>query len=188
MLPIRRIAAPWPLGIILRTIEFVVVAALFALSGALSGEWSSQLYSRTSDFLIGAPFALLTVLLLARNTRAALVFPAIVVTWPFAWFLAANIDIRGGDEYMPMRIAGLVGAICVTLATGIARRSLLSPLRLAGAGAAGFLAGLAFGPWLTYFHHNTNRVLDTAQALRLRDAFAVWQCAVGTYIHSMSKR
>jgi hypothetical protein len=185
MTPIQRIAAPWPLDIILRTVEFGVVAALFALSGA----WSSQFYSQgTSDFLLAVPFALLSVLLLVRNTRAALVFPAIVVTWPLAWFVAASIDVKGGDEYMPMSIAGLVGAICVALATGIARRSLISPLRLAGAAAVGFLAGLAFGPWLTYSHFNTNRILDPAQALRLRDAFAIWQCAVGTYIYSVSKR
>jgi hypothetical protein len=170
--------------VILKLIELFGVAALFALCGA----WSSEFYSHgTTDFLLGAPFALVLVILLARNTWAVLVFPAIVVTWLPAWFVAASIEVKGGDEYMPMSIAGSVGAICVALAAGIARRPLVSPLRLAGAGAVGFLAGLAFGPWLTYSHFNTNNILESAQSLRLRYAFAVWQSAVGSYIYSVAR-
>ncbi len=102
---IQTIAAPWPLGIIVRTVEFGVVAALFALSGA----WSSQF---ANDFLLGTPFALLSVLLLVRNIRAALVFPVIVVTWPLAWFVAAIIDVKVATNHVdePCRFGG--GYMC----------------------------------------------------------------------------
>jgi hypothetical protein len=188
---IRRIAATWPLRIILRTVELVVVAALFALSGA----WSSQFFSQASttsskfwaDFFLGVPFALVCVALLVRNAKAALVLPAIILAWPIAHFAATFIKMTSGDEYWPMGVAGLIGALCVALAIGIARRQLLTPWRLGGAALVGYLAGLSFDTWLTYYTLRINSVPDPLQPTRLRDAFAIWQCAVGTYIYSISK-
>ena len=123
------------------------MAALFALSGA----WSSQLFSQGSttsfkgfsDFLLGASFAVVCVLLLVRNTKAALVLPAIILIWPIAQFAATFISLAAGDEYRPMGVAGLIGALCVALAIGIARRKLLTAWRLGGATVVGYIAGLS---------------------------------------------
>jgi hypothetical protein len=151
----RKVAAETPMtniGIL------IGVAVLFGLCGALS----SSLYSQLSfkNYLPGVPFALLCTLLMARSGKAALVLPAVILAWPIAQFAAIGLAMATGGDDWPMGAAGLLGATIVAAAIGIAHPRVLSPWRLAGLAALGFLAGLSFGPWLTSYRLHLNTAPD----------------------------
>jgi hypothetical protein len=164
----------------LRIVGAIGAAAVFALCGA----WSSGLYSDrgTEASFLGVPFALLCTLLMVRKGTALLILPAIAVLWPIARFAATGAAMVSGDDYWPMGLGGLIGGWGIAVAIGIAHRQILSRWRLAGAAAIGYVAGLSFGPWLTYYRLRINSVPDHLQPTRLRYAFAIWQAAVGTYV------
>jgi hypothetical protein len=119
---------------------------------------------------------------MVRKWSALLILPAIAVLWPIARLAATGAAMTSGEDYWPMGFGGLIGAWGIAVAIGIAHRQILSRWRSAGAAAVGFVAGLSFGPWLTYYRLRINSVPDPLQPTMLGCAFAIWQAAVGTYV------
>jgi hypothetical protein len=163
-----------------RTLRALLLAVLFVGSGLLT----YQIYywvARTSDqfqlalqLLTGLPFGLACSLRFVRPQKKWMALAVFLdcVTWVAAFRL--GIAFAGNlNPYVGMSLAGLVGGLGVTLATGLGCRTLYAGRTLAGAALAGAVAGAPFGLVLDRSIHEN---------LVLAISFPLWQAAVGLWI------
>jgi hypothetical protein len=156
---------------------------------AACGWWSLVLLAEHSLYLVGTPFALICVILFARRPLGLLVGILITGAWPLAWWCAVQLyGLTENSSYLSLGLGGLVGAVSVAVAVGIVHWRLLTFRCLVGAAAIGFLAGLAFVPYLNlYMSDKAPWPRNPVEDLLYRLGFAVWQTAVGAYIYAIVK-
>ena len=160
-----------------RRTGILVIAIAFALSGAASALMCSagEGTPRWIIFLVGVPFAAVSVLFFANSPRLA---PVLLVLNSAAWvvaYVSLSLDIR--VPLLGMGLAGLLGAVCVAISTGIGRRNLLSLGKIAIIGVVGFAAAMPF----CYLSPDNFQWLMYA-------GFIVWQVAIGVSLYILSAR
>ena len=175
------------------TLRHMGVAFLFAVCGAASAEllnprWAEKLpfqsggaSSNVMIISVAVPFALVATGLVWRNWRGILVIPLVIGTWVAAFWaaLAFGVDNRA---YLSMCVGGLTGGIGLCFCDFLARWR-FQVRRLLGISFTGVLAALVFVPSFDWF--STGHP-DQAPPLGVVAAFAVWQCAVGSYLYALS--
>jgi hypothetical protein len=165
----------------MRPLRAIPVALLFAASGWLTywlyitGERSAHAHDFLTDtwfyLRTGLPFAIAST---ALWVRPAPWMPLIALLDCVAWFAAYWVAIflwpRAGT-FPGMAVAGMVGAVGVTLFTGLACRRLWSSRWLLRAAIAGAVAGLPFALFSSTDSTPNQNVLVWA--------FPLWQLVLG---------
>jgi hypothetical protein len=157
----------------------MLLAVLFVGSGLLTYQiyrWISKNkddYQFVYQLVTGLPFGMACSFRLMGQRKW--IVPTVIldcITWVVAYRL--GLALAGSvNPYPGMAIAGMVGGLGVTLATGLGRRTLYSWRTFAGAALVGAIAGLPFGLVL-------NR--SAKEDLILAICFPLWQIAVGMWI------
>ena len=162
-----------------RRTGILVIAIAFALSGVASALMCSA-PENTPEWIIysaGVPFAIVSVLFFSDSRGRALV---LLVLNSAAW-VAAYLSVFATaktNQYFAMCVPGFVGGLCVAIATGISRRSLLRITKIVIVALVGLVAGLSFF---------VNTGLEAPQ-WRIYAAFVLWQSAVGVTLYLLSAR
>jgi hypothetical protein len=136
-----------------------------------------SLLALRATYFLPLPFGIALWLICYRygsDEYALLAILATVPVWIIARFVAAFGDPFQWDwsrPFLSMSLAGLTGALGVTLASATCRKYLLRFRFLAGAALVGFLAAMPFGTW------DPSR--DPEPELI---CFGIWQAGVGTYL------
>jgi hypothetical protein len=161
-----------------RRIGILVIAIAFALSGLASALMCSagENTPRWIIFLVGVPFAVVSVLFFADSPRLA----AVLLILNSAAWVAAYLSMSLPIEYprLAMCIPGFVGGVCVAVATGISRRKLLALTSIVITGIVGLVTGLSFF---------LNMGMD-APLWRIYADFVLWQSVVGVTLYLLSAR
>jgi len=161
----------------------VPVAVSFAVCGALSG------LAENSDFFwwLGIPFAFLcAVLCLRKKSMGARVAGVIgyAAIWPIAYFSAIRIGWLTGNDPLGIGVAGVIGALSVTIVTLIECSSLSETLsEWKSLFTASVIGGIAAVPLALAFRPGS----PDRKWLSL-SGFAVWQAAVGTYLYFIYRK
>ena len=127
-----------------RRTGILAIAVAFGLSGAASALMCSAGESTPVwiIYLVGAPFAVVSALFFADSPRLV---PVLLVLNSAAWviaYLRLFLDIR--IPFLGMGLAGFLGAVCVTVSTGISRRNLLNLGKIFIVSVVGIAAAMPF--------------------------------------------
>jgi len=156
--------------------QAMLLATFFAGSGLLTFQ-IYHLASKTGNdalqFLPGLPFAAACSFRFMRpRIRALLGLVLSCGVWVVAFRIGTVFSMKM-HPIAALAIAGLIGAVGVTAATGIGCRSLFSPPSLAGAALLGAMTGAPFG----LIPGNSQQ-----ENLILAISFPLWQIAVGLWL------
>jgi hypothetical protein len=173
----------------MRVWRAISVAALFVASGLLTfklyswGERSSHPHDFFTDawfeLRTGLPFATASTTLWARPLGwIPLIAFLDCLAWLAAYWVAIFLWSRTGT-YVSMATAGLVGALGVTLFTGLGCRRLWSSKWLIRAAITGAVAGIPFGMF-----SNTQ---STPNENVLVWSFPLWQTVLGVGFYLKNK-
>jgi len=178
----------------------LLVAVLFLGSGYLTYwmySWTEahyHIHTFTTDAFyelwIGLPFAILSVALWVRpKARISLVVASVILLDCVAWALAHWTALYLSwlpNGYVNMAIAGFVGGLGVTLATGLGCARLRSFSCRAGGAVVGAIAAIPFGQLVDASAHK-GIVYSPHDQTVLAVSFPVWQIAVGLWLYSYAE-
>jgi len=177
-----------------KPVTYSGVAILFAISGYFSASYFTA--SATHSFPDAAspalpiPFAVLCSIFLVRrwwNCIGPILM--VVVVWPLAYLAGTYIGMFTPSSFTPACGGGLIGGIGLVLCAAVSYRRLLSWRYVLGGGGIGFIAGLAFSPFIQAYklHFDCSNCPWYPEGMpSLLCAFGVWQAAVGTYLFVVS--
>jgi len=156
-------------------LRWVQAALLFAVCGGVS----SQLLNGDTwlGYLLPVPFGVLSAWLFVKGVGPGVVLVVLdIAVWQMAYRLAVHLGatIDSGRVLFALCLAGLVGAVGVTLATALTARRTPPPGSFAVCALGGALCGLPFAYWQIA---GTRALLPDWALAPL--CFAVWQGAVG---------
>lgn len=158
----------------------MLAAVLFVGTGLLTYQvyyWVARSvpdeFQLAAQLLTGIPFGLACSLRFVRPRRWV---PLTVLLGCVTWVAAYRIGLQLAGNPVPfagMALAGLTGALGVTLSTGVGCRTLYRLPALIGAALAGAITGAPFG--MVINHSNQENLI-------LAISFPLWQIAVGSWI------
>lgn len=147
-----------------------------------------------ATYLLPLPFGIFVWRICYRHGSDQYALVAILATIP-VWIVARIVaafagpfledwgrtrSLQEGLPFLPMSLAGLTGALGVTLASASCRKYLLRSRFLAGAALVGFLAAMPFGSDRSWG--------PDRQPVREMLCFGIWQARVGTYLFWICRR